>query len=47
MRLFELTEKIADLEETIENLDGCDIPAEGASHLGKTNKSNPKPVQND
>ena len=28
MRLFELTEKLADLEETIENLDGCDIPAD-------------------
>ena len=28
MRLFELTEKLADLEETIESLDGCDIPAD-------------------
>lgn len=28
MKLFELTEKLADLEETIENLDGIDIPAD-------------------
>lgn len=28
MKLFELTEKLTELEETIENLDGCDIPAE-------------------
>lgn len=28
MRLFELSEKLTDLEETIENLDGIDIPAD-------------------